>query len=122
MRRNHENTNGIVGANHYQLKDIQNRMSKQESEIAEIRQIVKKEAFQKDMEAPDIGFFFPVSTPEQLELFMDRSHPEWNARRKEFYNLLFTCLSDQKTAFSKGLIHTLFTREYISEYKWPSSG
>ena len=122
MRRNHENTNGIVAANHYQLKELQGRVIGQEEKISFLYENAKKENFNRDMQAPDLGQFFPVQTPDQLEKFMDRTHPEWDARRQEFYNLLYTCISDQKNNFSKGLIYTLFTQDYIKIVKWPSSG
>lgn len=122
MRRNHENTNGIVSSNHYHLKELKETAAVQGAEIRAIFEHVKKESFQKDMDAPDIGIFFPVKEPKQLELFMDRSHPEWDARRKEFYNMLFTCLTKQKNSFSKGIIGLLFSREYICNVKWPTFG
>lgn len=122
MRKNHENTNGIVTSNHYQLKASNEKADKRDSKIDKIYELVKKQSFQADMDAPDIGKFFPVRNQNQLEQFMDRSHPEWDERRKEFYNLLFTCLTDQKNTFSKGLINTIFTREYISLVKWPAAG
>ena len=122
MRRNHENTNAIVTANHHKLKAIQERQLAQDSNIATIMEFVTKQKFEMDMEAPDIGVFFPVTDAKQLELFMDRSHPDWDARRKEFYNMLFTCLSDNKGCFTKGLLHTLFTRKYMLTVKWPSTG
>lgn len=93
-----------------------------ETDVRTILSIVQKDAFEKDMVSPDIGVFFPVTEAKQLEEFMDRSHPLWDARRKEFYNLLFTCLSNHQNSFTKGLLHTLFTREYMVRVKWPNSG
>ena len=122
MRKNHENTNEIVTSNHYKLKDLQETAREQQPKINYIYEHLRKQSFQKDMNAPDIGDFFPVENPSQLELFMDRSNPLWDARREEFHNLLYTCLTNQKNIFSKGLIQTLFTRQYIRTVQWPSPG
>ena len=74
------------------------------------------------MSGCDISEFFPVETQRQLELFMDRDHPEWEDRKADFFYFLYTIASDTKKGFATGLIKAIFSREYISTSKWPSFG
>ena len=122
MRRNLENTNGIVQANHSDLQVIKAVVEELSCKLDVISYHVQKNTFQKAMGGPDISEFFPVEKAEQLHEFMDRSHPEWPGRRDEFYNYLYTCVTDSKSAFSKGLFKALFSRTYMRTVKWPSFG
>ena len=70
----------------------------------------------------DLSDFFPVERPQQLVDFMDKSHADWNSRRKEFYNFLFNCVTDTKKNFTKAILKTLFTRQYMMKVKWPTFG
>ena len=117
-----ENTNGIVQASHGEIMSLKAHLSKIEARIEEISTQVQKATFATVMAGSDISEFFPVERLEQLELFMDRSHPEWPSRKTEFYNLLFTTVPTTKRGFAKGLIKALFDRKFIVDVKWPSFG
>lgn len=120
MRRNHENTNEVVRENHSELKAIRTEVVEIRSELAEVVHQVKKATYQSVMQGPDISEFFPVKKEQQLVDFMDRQHPEWEGRKREFYNFLFNCVTDDKKSFTKGLLKTLFSRDYMLTVKWPS--
>ena len=79
-------------------------------------------SYHMKMDTIDISSFFPVKDEESLQLFMDRKHPDWNARRHGFYHLLFTALTKKKKKFAKALLHTVFSREFIGGHRWPQPG
>ena len=118
-RRNHENTNEVVKENHKELTLHKKELKEIRSDVATILELVQKSTYQKLMEGPDISEFFPVEKHHQLVDFMDRSHPEWPARRDAFYMYLFNCVHDSKKAFTKGLLKMLFSRQYMLTVKWP---
>lgn len=122
MRRNDENTNAIVQANHSDLQKLKLMVDQMFSKVANIEYHVLKSNFQKSMGGPDLSEFFPVERAEQIDQFMDRDHPEWPARRDAFYNLLHTCVTEAKSCMARGLFTTLFTRKYMWTVKWPSTG
>ena len=122
LRRNLENTNGFAQATHREVMDIKATLSTMSTMLAEVASQVQKATFVTNTKGCDISEFFPVENKEQLELFMDRAHPEWENRKTEFYHFLFTIASDNKKGFGRGLIKALFTRKYISTAKWPSYG
>ena len=74
------------------------------------------------MNEVDISEFFPVTSTRNLEKFMDREHKEWPCRRREFYNYLLNIVSDNKKAFTKGLLKALFSRDFMMTIKWPTFG
>ena len=122
LRKNLENTNAFAQATHKEVMEIKANLSKIESHLETLSLQVQKATFQLAMRGCDISEFFPVEKQEQLEAFMDRSHPEWEDRKAEFYNFLYTIASDSKKGFATGLIKALFSRQYISNAKWPSFG
>ena len=122
LRKNMENTNGIVQASHGEILALKAHLIKIDARIDAISAQVHKATFTTVMSGCDISEFFPVERLEQLECFMDRSHPEWPSRRTEFYNFLFTIVSNTKRGFAKGLIKALFDRKFIVTVKWPSFG
>ena len=122
LRKNMENTNGIVQASHGEILALKAHLNKIDARLDEISSQVQKATFSTVMAGCDISEFFPVERLEQLELFMDRSHPEWPSRRTEFYNFLFTIVPTAKRGFSKGLIKALFDRKFIVTVKWPAFG
>ena len=122
MRKNHENTNGFVQATHKEVLELKAAITDILARLDKLTKMIETASFQTVMQGADISEFFPVQTSEQLELFMDRSHPDWPSRRAEFYNLLFTCVPRSSRGFAKGLIAAIFTRNYISQVKWPSTG
>lgn len=117
-----ENTNGIVQASYTEILALKASLAKMEARLEEISLQVQKATFVTNMSGCDISDFFPVERAEQLELFMDRDHPEWISRKTEFYNYLLTIVPTTKRGFAKGLIQSLFARKYISSVKWPSNG
>ena len=117
-----ENTNAFAQANHREILEIRTILSNMQAKLDLISSQVQKATFNSLMQGSDISEFFPVQTKEQLELFMDRDHPDWNNRKTEFYNLLYTTASHIKKGFARGLIKTLFSRKYISVSKWPTFG
>lgn len=122
LRRNLENTNAFVQATHKEVLDIKATISRIESNQESLATQVHKAAFQSAMSGCDISEFFPVERKEQLEAFMDRGHPQWEDRKAEFYNFLYTIASKNKKSFATGLIKAIFSRQYICGAKWPSFG
>ena len=122
MSKNLHNTNAFVQATHQEVLEMKAHLSELASKVDSIFIMVKNSTFHENMKGCDISEFFPVENNEQLELFMDRNHPEWDDRKSEFYHFLYTIASNIKKGFARGLIKALFTREYISKAKWPSFG
>lgn len=122
LRRNMENTNGFAQANHREILEIRTILANMESKLELISTQVLKATFNSLMQGCDISEFFPVERREQLELFMDRDHLEWNNRKSEFFNFLFTIASTVKKGFARGLIKAIFSRQFIMKSKWPSFG
>ena len=122
LRRNMENTNAFAQANYKEIQEIRTILSNMESKLELISLQVQKATFNSLMQGCDISEFFPVEKKEQLQLFMDRNHPDWNSRKTEFYNLLYTAASKIKKGFARGLLKALFSRKYIMTAKWPSFG
>lgn len=117
-----ENTNGFAQATHKEVLDIKAYLYNLASRLDSICLQVQKSTFQTNMKGCDISEFFPVKCNEKLEIFMDRDHPEWESRKTEFYNFLFSVATNVKKGFARGLIKAMFSREYISAVKWPYSG
>ena len=117
-----ENTNAFAQATHRIVLEIRAILSNLESKLELVSGQVRKATFNNLMQGCDISEFFPVENKEQLELFMDREHPEWNNRKTEFYNFLYTIASNTKRGFARGLIKAIFSRQYILKSKWPSFG
>ena len=122
LRKNLENTNGIVQASYSEILVLKANLAKIESKLEEIALQVRKATFITNMSGCDISEFFPVERGEQLDMFMDRGHLEWNSRKTEFFNYLLSVVPTTKRGFAKGLIKSLFSRQYISSVKWPSYG
>lgn len=122
MRRNMFNTNDIVkshldklGCNETYLKNIISMMM-------EIKDDMKQFSFHMRMDSIDISEFFPLKSDDDLKRFMDKSHEEWPLRRRGFYHLLYTTVSKNPKKFAAALLHTLFSREFISNHRWPHPG
>ena len=122
LRKNLENTNSFAQVTYREVMDIKACISRIESNQLSMGTQLQKATFQSAMRGTDISEFFPVDTHGQLEAFMDRDHPEWNSRREEFFNLLYSITTSVKKGFARGLIKALFSRQYISKSKWPSYG
>ena len=122
MRRNMENTHGFAQAIHQEVLELKATISRIESSIQAVGVQIQKATFNSIMSGCDISDFFPVESKEQLERFMDRDHPQWNARKLDFYYLLYTIASTDRKGFARSLIKALFSRKYINAMKWPSQG
>lgn len=92
------------------------------SYLTELKNDMKEFSYYMKMDSTDMSDFFPLRTAEDLQRFMDKSHEEWPLRRKGFNHLLYTCVTKSKKKFSAGLLHVLFTREYVGNHKWPNPG
>lgn len=117
-----ENTNGVVRASHSDLQLIKQAIADLEKKLDNMCFHVHKSTFKETMAGPDLSEFFPVERAEQLDLFMDRQHKDWPARRDEFYHYLYTCVTQSKSCFTTGIFKCLFSREYMGTVKWPSFG
>lgn len=122
MRRNNENTYNFIQASHKEILDLKTTVAKLEVQLQNVCLLVQNATFFSVMQGADLSEFFPVRKAEQLKLFMDRDHPDWPSRRTEFYHYLYSCVSDSKKTFTKGLLKALFSREYMWTVKWPSTG
>ena len=122
LRRNLENTNGFTQATYTEVMEIKATLSEVATALDAVRSQVETATFVTNMKGCDISEFFPVERMEQIELFMDRSHPEWENRRTEFYYFLYTIASNVQKGFGRGLIKAIFSRHFISTAKWPSFG
>lgn len=122
MRRNHENTNEVVQYNHSDLQIIKQDNAIIKEQVYDLAIQMKKATFHTLMDTVDLSEFFPVEREAQLEDFMDRTHVDWPARRREFYNYMFNCITPGKKGFAKGLMKTLFSREFMWTTKWPTFG
>lgn len=123
MRRNLENTHGFAQAIHKEVLDLKARITKIESLLQGVSEQIHKATFKTLMnDDVDISEFFPVESEEKLQQFMDRDHPQWNARRNGFYQFLYTVATNNKKGFARGMIKAIFSRQYIRTVKWPTSG
>lgn len=122
MRKNMENLHGFAQATYKEVLDLKAQLSNVASRLEVLCSQVEKATFKSVMNDCDISEFFPVETNQQLELFMDREHPQWESRKMEFYHFLYSIASNNKKGFAKGMINALFKRTYICQVKWPSSG
>lgn len=90
--------------------------------VREIKDDMKQFTFHMRMDSVDLSEFFPLNTDDDVKRFMDRDDEEWPLRRRGFYHLLYTTVTTQKKKFASGLLHTLFTRSYIANHRWPYPG
>lgn len=109
-------------ATHGEVVQVKAAIARIETQLEAVSAQIHKATFNAVMTGCDLSEFFPVERKEQLEQFMDRSHPEWNNRKAEFYHFLYTIASKNKRGFARGMIKAMFAREYINQVKWPSYG
>lgn len=122
MRRNMFNTNDIVknhldklGLNDEHLKTIMSMLN-------EIKKDIQQFSFHMRMDSIDVSDFFPLKNDDDLKRFMDKNHEEWPLRRRGFYHLLFTTVTKNQKRFGTAMLHTLFSRQFISNHRWPLPG
>lgn len=90
--------------------------------LMELKEDMRLYNYHMKMETVDISETFPLKDLESLEKFMDRTDEEWPRKRKAFHHLLFTTISDKQNRFAGALLQTLFSRDFVSNHKWPSQG
>ena len=117
-----ENVHGFAQSIYTHVLELKGTINRIESNLEAVSGQVQKSTFKTVMSGCDISEFFPVEKKEQLELFMDREHQQWESRKTEFYYFLYTIASTNKRGFGRGLIKALFSRSYIMNVKWPSAG
>ena len=122
MRRNMENIHGFAQSNHKNINELKATIQRLESSLEAMGEQLQKATFRTVVSGYDLSEFFPVEKKEQLDLFMDREHPQWEARKSEFYYYLYTIATQNKKAFARGMIKAIFSRSYINKVKWPSTG
>lgn len=122
MRRNVHNTYDTVRSNHNKLTvNGQNTLNIMDM-LRDIKEELKQFTFYIRMNSVDVSDFFPLKNDKDLALFLDKSHEDWERRRRGFHHLLFTTVTKNKRRFSTALLHTVFTRDFISNHTWPHSG
>ena len=122
MRRNMFNTNDIVKCHLDKLGCNDNQLKTIISMLKEIKEDMSKYNYHMKMDSTDISDFFPLKSEGDIKKFMDKSHDEWPLRRRGFYHLLFTTVTKNKKKFATALLHTVFTRDFISNHRWPQPG
>lgn len=90
--------------------------------LQEIKDEIRQFSYHMRMDTNDVSDFFPLKDPGSLSAFMDKTHPDWDARKHGFYHLLFTTLTNKKKKFARALLHTIFTRQFIATHRWPQPG
>lgn len=90
--------------------------------LKEIKGDMRQFTFHMRMDSVDVSEYFPLRDAGSLNEFFDRKHEEWPLRRRGFYHLLFTTVTTSKRKFGTGLLHTLFTRDFVSNHRWPVPG
>lgn len=109
-------------SNHEKLKCNDYYMKAMMSMLQEIKEGMLKNNYHMKMDTNDVSDFFPIKDEQSLKLFMDRTHSEWDARKHGFYHLLYTTITKKKKKFARALLHTVFSRPYISSHRWPQPG
>lgn len=122
MRKNVFNVVETVKSNNEKLKCNDYYMRAILSTLQDVKTDLKQFCFHTKMDTNDISDFFPLKNEHSLNSFMNKNHPDWNARRHGFYHLLFTALTKKKRKFAKALLHTIFSRQFISTHRWPKPG
>ena len=121
MKHNTKHTYDIGRSNHFSLKEIVSMILSLNQKVDNVSNNVSKLMLLLLTEDTiDISEFFPITSLDKLNEFMDRSHPQWSSRLKGFNHLL-TIHDDQKK-FADALLAALFSRDLLASVKWPSAG
>lgn len=122
MKRNNQNNDNTTKANHEKLKCNEYYVQRVLGTLKEIKEDMRQFTFHMRMDSVDISDYFPLHSEEDLTRFMDKGHEEWPLRRRAFYHLLYTTVTRSKKKFAGGLLHAIFSRNFIHENKWPYPG
>lgn len=91
--------------------------------IADLQETVLRLASKMDMRKKlDIDDYFPVKSLNHLRLFLNKSDGLFHARREEFEDYLYCCVTRNlklKRPFESSLLATVFSRDFITAHKWP---
>lgn len=115
-------TNNIAKANFDKLSSFEYNLKNMMQMLKEIKEDMRQYSFHMKMDCTDLSDFFPLKTDDDLKKFFDKDHEDWNLRKRGFHHLLYTTVTNQKKKFGTALLHTLFTREFIANHRWPFPG
>ena len=122
LRKNVINVIEIARSNHEKLKCNDYYMRKILSMLLEVKEDMQQYTYHMKMDTSDVSEFFPLKDECSIKQFMDRNHTDWDTRKHGFYHLLYTTITKKKTQFARALLHTVFTRSFISAHRWPQPG
>lgn len=89
--------------------------------LIDLKTDMKQFTFHVMLETTDISDVFPLEDAENLNKFLAQDE-DWPKRKRSFSHLLFNTLSKKPRKFASALLHTLFSRTFIQNHKWPSPG
>ena len=91
--------------------------------LEDIHKMLSRVSCQFDMRKKiQIDEYFPVKNLNQIKRFLDRSDGQFDLRREEFENSLYTTVTTTlklKRPFESTLLASLFSRDFLSSHKWP---
>ena len=123
MKHNAKNNNDLGRSNHFSLKEVVAMITALTLKVDSVSSNVSKMMFLLLTEnTMDISDFFPIKSMAKMNEFMDRTHPEFNIRLREFNNLLLLCADDNIKKFADALLAALFDRKFLSFIIWPTPG
>ena len=123
MKYNGKNIYELEKSNHFSMKEMHAMLVALTLKVDTTANNVNKLMYLLiTQDSLDISEFFPIKCLKTLNKFMDRTHPQWPLRLKEFKNLLLLCVDDNVKRFQDALLAALFDRDYLSVIKWPSPG
>lgn len=121
MKRNCQGTHDTVRFNSQKLVPIDCNTKLILDHVIEIKQDIRRFNFHIKMDMIDMSLYFPLENDASLAEFMAKDE-DWEKRRKGFHHLLYTVVTNDKKKFSGALLHTLFTRDFVRNHKWPIPG
>ena len=74
------------------------------------------------LESLDSSGIFPIETEGQMNWFVDKNDPDYLLKKREFYNIILTAVSQDIKKFADHVMHSLLHRAYIASHRWPSPG
>ena len=91
--------------------------------LEDIKNTLQRVSCQFDMRKKiQIDEYFPVKHLSQIKRFLDRSDGQYEFRREEFENNLYSTVTNTiklKRPFESTLLASLFSRDFLSSHKWP---
>ena len=93
------------------------------SQLNRIEANLDRLAFNIDMNTIDISKYFPLKSNADLMEFLSDEEGTFEAKKKQFKYMLYTCVTNQKTQkrqFGEALKTTVFSRNYVTTHRWPT--